>query len=236
LVPGGGVSPGGDRWIACRPGFFLPVRVLSRLFRRLFLRDLEGAFAAGRLQFFSALQSLADRPAFRRHLAPASNAEWVVYAKPPFAGPRQVLAYIGGYAHRVAISNHRLLAADDDKVSFRWKDYRRKSRHGVMTLAADEFIRRFLIHVLPDGFQRIRYYGFLCNRQRAAKLARCRELLAMVPAAPTPGPGAKDDYRDLHETLTGRSLTLCPACAIGHMRVREILPQPKGRHCVWDSS
>jgi hypothetical protein len=160
----------------------------------------------------------------------------VVYAKPPFAGPRQVLAYIGGYTHRVAISNNRLVAADDGKVSFRWKDYRRGNRHGVMTLTAHEFIRRFLIHVLPDGFQRIRYYGYLCNRQRATKLVQCRELLAMAQAKAILRSSVKDDYRDLYETLTGKSLTLCPVCAIGHMRITEILPKPKGRQCVWDSS
>jgi Putative transposase/Transposase zinc-binding domain len=236
LVPGGGISPGGDRWIGCRPGFFLPVRVLSRLFRGLFLHYLEVEFAAGRLQFFSALQQLVDRATFRRHLAPAWDAEWVVYAKPPFAGPRQVLAYIGGYTHRIAISNNRLMTADDGKVSFRWKDYRRGNRHGVMTLTADEFIRRFLIHVLPDGFQRIRYYGYLCNRQRATKLARCRELLVMAQAQAILRSSAKHDYRDLYEALTGKSLTLCPVCAIGHMRVTEILPKPKGRRCPWDSS
>ena len=135
LVPGGGISPEGDRWMACRPGFFLPVTVLSRLFRGLFLHYLEAAFTAGRLHFLSTLQPLAERCAFRSHLAPAWDAEWVVYAKPPFAGPRQVLTYIGGYTHRIAISNNRLVAADDRKVSFRWKDYRRGNRHGVMTLA-----------------------------------------------------------------------------------------------------
>jgi hypothetical protein len=173
----------------------------------------------------------------RFNLAPAWDAEWVVYAKPPFAGPRQVLTYIGGYTHRIAISNNRLMTADDGKVSFRWKDYRRGNRHGVMTLTADEFIRRFLIHVLPDGFQRIRYYGYLCNRQRATKLARCRELLAMAQAQAILRSSAKQhDYRDLYEALTGKSLTLCPACAIGHMRVTEILPKFKGRRCPWDSS
>jgi hypothetical protein len=236
LVPGGGISPEGDRWMACRPGFFLPVRVLSRLFRGLFLHYLEAAFTAGRLHFFSTLQPLAERCAFRSHLAPAWDAEWVVYAKPPFAGPRQVLTYIGGYTHRIAVSNNRLVAADDGKVSFRWKDYRRGNRHGVMTLAAHEFIRRFLIHVLPDGFQRIRYYGYLCNRRRATKLAQCRELLAMAHAEAILRSGAKDDYRGLYETLTGKSLTLCPVCAIGHMLISEILPKLKGRQCPWDSS
>ena len=183
LVPGGGISPDGRRWIACRPGFFLPVRVLSRLFRGLFLHHLEKAFVAGKLNFFSAQRHLHEPAAFRRHLAPACDTEWVVYAKRPFAGPQQVLDYVGRYTHRIAISNNRLLSIDDGKVRFRWKDYRHGNQHKTMTLEADEFIRRFLIHVLPDGFQRIRYYGFLGNRSsraqagavpRIARHAACR--------------------------------------------------------------
>jgi hypothetical protein len=165
------------RWVACRPGFFLPVRILSRLFRRLFLVYLERAFLAGKLGFFSSLQHLNERIAFQRHLAPVRKSEWVVYAKPPFAGPQQVLDYVGRYTHRIAISNNRLLTIENGEVCFRWKNYRNGQRQGVMSLAAEEFIRRFLLHVLPDGFQRIRYFGFLCNRYRAQKLARCRELL-----------------------------------------------------------
>jgi hypothetical protein len=184
LVPGGGIAPDGSKWIACRPGFFLPVRVLSRLFRGLFLHELEKAFTAGQLRFFSSLQGLQERSAFLRHLAPARRAEWVVFSKKPFAGPQQVLAYVGRYTHRIAIANNRLLAIDDGRVRFRWKDYRHGNPHGVMSLAADEFIRRFLSHVLPDGFHRIRYFGFLCNRQREHKLARCRELLGMRPDDP----------------------------------------------------
>jgi hypothetical protein len=232
LVPGGGISPDGNSWVACRPGFFLPVKVLSRLFRRLFLDELEKAFAAGRLSFFSSLLPLQERAAFLRHLAPVRAAEWVVYAKPPFAGPEDVLEYVGRYTHRIAISNSRLISIDDGKVCFRWKDYRHGNCHATMTLEAEEFIRRFLIHVLPEGFRRIRYYGFLCNRQRETKLARCRELLDMPQTEPPPEhePAAKD-YRDRYEALTGSSLKLCPICGNGHMLVVETFaaanhPQP----------
>jgi Putative transposase/Transposase zinc-binding domain len=185
VVPGGGLSSDGTRWVACRPGFFLPVRVLSRLFRGLFLAYLEKAFLSGKLAFFSSLQQLRDRAAFQRHLAPVRTAEWLVYAKPPFAGPQQVLDYVGRYTHRIAISNNRLLSIEDGKVRFRWKDYRCGGEQKTMTLAADEFIRRFLLHVPPEGFQRIRYYGFLCNRHREQKLARCRELLGMQTEPPS---------------------------------------------------
>jgi len=237
LVPGGGISPDGSQWVACRPGFFLPVRVLSRLFRGLFLHYLEKAFTAGQLSFFSSLQPLLERSAFLRHLAPARKAEWVVYAKRPFAGPQQVLTYVGRYTHRIAISNSRLLAIDDGKVQFRWKDYRHGSHRDTMTLAADEFIRRFLIHVLPDGFHRIRYFGFLCNRQRENKLARCRELLGMTPTKPTAtGPNPSDNYRTLHEALTGTSLTQCPACGQGHMLVVEVFLQTAKRRWGCDTS
>jgi Putative transposase/Transposase zinc-binding domain len=236
LVPGGGISPDGNRWIACRQGFFLPVRALSRLFRGLFLHYLEKAFTAGQLSFFSALLSLQERSAFMRHLASARAAEWVVYAKPPFAGPQQVLDYVGRYTHRIAISNNRLLAIDDGKVCFRWKDYRNANRAATMSLAADEFIRRFLIHVLPDGFQRIRYYGFLCNRQRESKLARCRELLGMSRAEPAAASDLSGDYRDLYESLTGTSLTVCPVCGEGHMLVIEVIPRANNCRFVCDTS
>ncbi len=225
LVPGGGLSPDGRSWIACRPGFFLPVRVLSRLFRGLFLHHLEKAFIGGKLNFFAAQRHLHEPAAFRRHLAPARDTEWVVYAKRPFAGPQQVLDYVGRYTHRIAISNNRLLSVDDGKVRFRWKDYRHGSQHKAMTLEADEFIRRFLIHVLPDRFQRIRYYGFLSNAHRTSKLALCRELLAMQPAAPAASdPPA--DYRDRHEMQTGVSLRICPHCRLGSMLVVEVIPRP----------
>jgi hypothetical protein len=182
LVPGGGLSLDGARWVSCRPGFFLPVRVLSRLFRRLFLEKLRAAFDAGRLAFFGTRARLADAAVFARCLAELRRIEWVVYAKPPFAGPAAVLAYLGRYTHRVAIANRRLVALAGGRVSFRWRDYRHHSKNKVLTLEADEFIRRFLLHALPDGFHRIRHYGFLANRQRADKLALCRTLLAVADA------------------------------------------------------
>ncbi len=166
VVPGGGLSADGSRWISCKPGFFLPVRVLSRLFRRLFLEHLQNAFDAGKLRFFTALENLRDHRQFARYLAPVRKAEWVVYAKRPFAGPQQVLDYVGRYTHRVAISNNRLLDITAGQVRFQWKDYRNKGRPKTMTLSAEEFIRRFLLHALPDWFQRIRYYGLLGNRWR----------------------------------------------------------------------
>jgi hypothetical protein len=235
VVPGGGISLDGTRWVACRPGFFLPVRVLSRLFRGLFLHYLQKAFLAGKLKFFSSLQHLNERAAFLRHLAPVRLAEWVVYCKPPFAGPQQVLDYIGRYTHRIAISNERLLSLDDDKVRFRWKDYRNGNRLGTMTLTAEEFIRRFLLHVLPGGFQRIRYYGFLCNRYREQKLALCRELLGM-PSEPSAGSEQSDDYRDHYEAVVGNSLKECPVCQSGHMVLLEVLPSPKSRRYCCDTS
>ncbi len=216
VVPGGGLSADGERWISCRPGFFLPVRVLSRLFRRLFLAQLQTAFDAGHLRFFNALEPLQVPRAFARHLAPARRAEWVVYAKPPFGGPQHVLEYLGRYTHRVAISNTRLIDFGAGMVSFRWKDYRHVSRQKVMRLEAQEFMRRFLLHVLPAGFQRIRHYGLLANRCRAVKLARCRQLLA-EPAPVVEVPEVPLDYRDRYQLLTGKSLRDCPKCGHGHM-------------------
>ena len=224
LVSGGGIAPDGESWLACRPGFFLPVPVLSRMFRGLFLHYLEKAFAAGALNFFSAHRHLHEPAAFRRYLAPVWNTEWVVYAKRPFAGPAQVLDYVGRYTHRVAISNNRLVSIDDGKVRFRWKDYRDGNRQKTMSLHGGEFIRRFLIHVLPDGFHRIRYYGFLGNCHRARKLAHCRELLAMASAGPAADPPA--DYRDRYEALTGRSLRACPHCHLGRMVVVGCMARP----------
>ena len=178
IVPGGGPSPDGSRWIACRPGFFLPVRVLSRLFRRLFLQALRAAFEAGQLQFFGEIAELAEPKAFARLLTTARNRDWVVYAKPPFGGPEQVLTYLSRYTHRVAIANSRLIGMEDGKVTFRWRDYRHGRRPRRMTLDAGEFIRRFLLHTLPDGVHRIRHYGFLANGHRVTRLAACRILLA----------------------------------------------------------
>ena len=181
IVPGGGIAPDGKRWIACRPGFFLPVRVLSRLFRRLFLQKLSAAYQAGQLQFFGHHARLADPQAFGAYLAPVRNSEWVVYCKRPFGGPEEVLRYLARYTHRVAISNRRLLSADEKSVTFKYKDYRIEGpgRYKTMTLATDEFIRRFLMHILPAGFHRIRYYGLLASAVRADNIARARELLAL---------------------------------------------------------
>jgi putative transposase len=201
------------------------VRVLSRLFRRLFLEVLEKAFDDGQLKFFSSLQQLQDRKAFLRHLAPLRKNEWVVYAKKPFAGPQQVLDYVGRYTHRVAISNNRILNIEHVQVTFRYKDYRNGSQQKTMSLSADEFIRRFLLHVLPEGFHRIRYYGFLGNRYRKEKLERCRHLLGMVPLQPdSPIEAAELDYRDRYQALTGSSLWECPACHRGRMIVIGEIP------------
>jgi hypothetical protein len=217
VVPGGGPSLDGTRWIACRPGFFLPVHVLSRLFRRLFLDALRADFVAGKLGLFGELAALAEPAAFARRLRQLRRVKWVVYAKPPFGGPEQVLAYLGRYTHRVAISNARLVSVSHDQVAFRWKDYRHHGRSKVMTLAADEFIRRFLLHTLPDGFHRIRHYGFLANGHRAAKLALCRRLLDMPPAEPP-----ADQGRD---TPLPHQPERCPCCG-GTMLVIGILPRP----------
>jgi len=182
IVPGGGLSANGEHWIACRPGFFLPVRVLSRLFRRRFLEALTDAHQRGRLQFFGEHAQLVGRAAFAQWLAPLRASEWFVYAKRPFAGPEAVLAYLSRYTHRVAISNQRLLAFDGRHVSFRWKDYRQKgrTRYKAMTLESSEFIRRFLLHVLPAGFHRIRHYGLLANPVRRANLVKIRTLLGVA--------------------------------------------------------
>ena len=179
IVPGGGLSADGERWVACRPGFFLPVRVLSRLFRRLFLEKLSDAYHAGKLQFFGQHQALAEAHAFTDWLKPLRQIEWVVYAKRPFAGPATVLAYLSRYTHRVAIANSRLMALDEQGVTFKWKDYRAKgrTRYKTMILDANEFIRRFLLHVLPPRFHRIRHYGLFANAGRRENLTRARELL-----------------------------------------------------------
>jgi Putative transposase/Transposase zinc-binding domain len=215
IVPGGGIALDGKRWMACRPGFFLPVRVLSRLFRRLFLTALSAAHKAGRLNFFGEHARLAGRQAFAAYLAPLRRLEWVVYSKPPFGGPQAVLAYLARYTHRVAIANSRLVAFNDAGVTFRWKDYRidGPDRYKLMTLAASEFIRRFLIHVLPDGFHRIRHYGLFANGSRAANIARVRELLN----APAPQNDA-DNAADPDEPPTlGHP---CPCCG-GRMIIIE---------------
>jgi len=224
VVPGGGISPNDKRWISCPAGFFLPVRVLSRLFRRLFISQLQQAFDRGELHFFNSLDALQNRVAFAKYLTPATHAEWVVYAKPPFGGPQQVLEYLGRYTHRVAISNNRLREFSDGGVTFAWKDYRHESRNKTMRLDAQEFIRRFLLHVLPSGFQRIRHYGLLANRYREIKLKQCRELLG-APAPTVELPDAALDYRDRYQRLTGVSLRDCPHCGRGQMvRIESFLP------------
>jgi len=224
VVPGGGISPDGTRWLPCRPGFFLPVRVLSRLFRRLFLTYLQESFDAGQLHFFSSLKTLHDPQAFTRCLDPVRKQEWVVYAKPPFAGPQQVVDYVGRYTHRVAISNHRIVDIDDGQVKFHWRDYRDNNQQKTMTLLAEEFIRRFLLHVLPSGFHRIRYYGFLGNRYRKDKLEHCRQLLNMTPPNESSSqPQPREDYRDRYERLTGHSLRECPVCHRGRMIMVKLL-------------
>jgi len=188
IVPGGGLTPDRSRWIACKPGFFLPVRVLSRLFRRRFLEELEATYRRGQLRFFGECATLADPTVFAEWLAPMRTCEWVAYAKRPFAGPKAVLAYLSRYTHRVAISNQRLIALNKRGVTFRWKDYRvnGRTRNKTMTLAADEFVRRFLLHVLPAGFHRIRHYGLLSNPSRRDNLMTIRELLRVPPAASAP--------------------------------------------------
>jgi hypothetical protein len=217
IVPGGGISPEANRWVRCRPNFFLPVRVLSRLFRRLFLDGLEALHAAGELQFFNDLSELEDAAAFRAHLAPLRKSEWVVYAKRPFAGPAQVLAYLARYTHRVAIGNGRLLDLDDTHVSFRWKDYREQGRHKskVMRLTVGEFMRRFLLHVLPEGFHRIRHYGLFANGHRAEKLAQCRELLG-VEVVPTD----IDECAGRDDVEAVKDPPACPCCG-GRMTIIE---------------
>jgi putative transposase/transposase-like zinc-binding protein len=217
IVPGGGLALDGTRWISCRPGFFLPVRVLSRLFRRLVLAQLAAAHAAGRLRFFGDHAPLAEPEAFTAYLAPLRTIEWVVYAKRPFAGPQAVLAYLSRYTHRVAIANSRLIACDDTGVTFRWKDYRAKGRERqkVMTLASDEFIRRFLIHVLPSGFHRIRHYGLFANGGRGKYLARARDLLGV------PTQSDKPDDADARDDELPTSLLPCPCCG-GRMIIIEI--------------
>jgi hypothetical protein len=237
VVPGGGLSPDGQRWISSRPNFFLPVRVLSHLFRRLFLESLQKAFDSGELQFFGSLEWLSERLAFAQHRAEVKEKEWVVYAKRPFAGPQQVLDYVGRYTHRVAISNNRLLDIENNQVCFQWKDYRTGGQFKTLILSADEFIRRFLLHVLPNGFQRIRYYGFLGNRYREEKLNHCRRLLGMHAPDQHTRDSAEEDYRDRYEDLTGSSLRQCPQCQRGRMVWVAMLPRsPVYSPVIIDSS
>ena len=229
IVPGGGISLDGERWVACRPDFLLYVGVLSRLFRRLVLEKLTAAHSAGALQFFGKHAALANARAFAAYLAPLRNSKWVVYCKHPFGGPEEVLRYLARYTHRVAISNRRLISLDDKGVTFKWKDYRLEGPeryNKVMTLDTDEFIRRFLMHVLPPGFHRIRYYGFLTSQTRAKNIARIRELLAvpLIPIDDIKAANAKPEEPKTPEHP-------CPCCG-GHMRIIETFlrgQQPKHR-------
>jgi Putative transposase len=225
VVPAGGLSADHERWIPGSRKFLLPVKVLSARFRRLFLEALARAHAAGELQFFGDILSLADPQAFARYLAPLKHKKWVVYAKAPFGGPQHVLEYLGRYTHRVAISNRRLLALENGQVSFEWKDYRDAGKSKVMTVPADEFIRRFLQHVLPPGLQRIRYYGFLANCHRAAKLDLCRQLLATTCSLLLPQPA---DCRDVLASLTSTHLRLCPQCGKGILIRLQFFPPSHG--------
>ena len=223
IVPGGGLSPFRDRWIPCRPGFFLPVHVLSRLYRRLFIEKLIVAHRAGKLRFSGGLALLATQPAFAAALAPLRRIEWLVYAKRPFAGPEQVLAYLARYTHRVAISNRRLVAIDDAHVTFTWRDYRDGARTKPMVLTADEFMRRFLLHVLPDGFQRIRHYGFLANGHRRQKLELIRDLLHATPPVSNAAPNT-DEPAPVE--VDRKEPPPCPCCG-GRMRIVHVLPDPR---------
>jgi len=224
IVPGGGISPDGQRWIACRPGFFLPVRVLSRLFRRLFLEQLTAAYQTHRLHFFGQQQNLMNAQTFDDTIRSLRNIDWVVYAKPPFAGPKAVLAYLSRYTHRVAISNSRLISHDQHGVTFKYKDYRAKQRYRVksMTLDTSEFIRRFLIHVLPCGFHRVRHYGLVANTGRIQNLAQARQLLC-VPD-PGPDPAAAHDRLPSDQNSLTHPTFVCPDCGAA-MSIVAILDQ-----------
>jgi transcription elongation factor Elf1 len=229
IVPGGGLSFDGERWIACKPGFFLPVRVLSRLFRRRFLEELELAHRTGQLQFFGEHVPLTDATVFAEWLAPLRNCEWVVYAKRPFAGPAAVLAYLSRYTHRVAIANSRLVSLDQRGVTFNWKDYRAKgaTHYKTMTLSPDEFMRRFLLHVLPSGFHRIRHYGLIANGGRSENLAKARELLHVLPVP------AKDEGVSAEPV---QPTFVCPDCGAAMVVIETLArayqirapPQPRG--------
>ena len=242
VVPGGGLSPEGSRWISCPTGFFLPVRVLSRVFRGKFLARLRAAFDEGKLAFHGQQSALSDAGQFQRQLVASAKTDWVVYAKPPFGGPEQVLKYLARYTHRVAITNRRLIDVEEGQVRFRTKDYTDDGRPKTVTLHATEFIRRFLLHVLPSGFVRIRHYGFLSNRLRQEKLVLCRELLHVTPM---PELVSISSSAELSEEMVGpSSVKLCPSCGVGHMVIIDPLvptggqrgEEPCGRVPVFDTS
>jgi hypothetical protein len=217
VVPGGGLSPDQSRWISCRSGFFLPVRVLSRLFRRKFLALLRKAYEKGDLTLTGKLQGLSDPRQWKHFLQPLQQTDWVVYAKPPFGGPEQTLKYLARYTHRVAISNQRLVSIEEGKVTFRIKDYANGNRKRTMTLDAVEFIRRFLLHVLPSGFMHIRHYGFLANRIRSERLARCRQLLSRVQDSSLSSPEVSPHGHQDCQLQAPDCTATCPACKKGRM-------------------
>ena len=236
IVPGGGLSVDGEHWVGCRPGFFLPVRVLSRLFRRLFLEQLVKAYQAGLLQFYGDYHYLTEAKAFTNWLKPMQQIDWVVYAKKPFAGPEQVLAYLARYTHRVAIANSRLLNFDGQRVTFKWKDYRAKAkdRYKIMTLAVDEFIRRFLLHVLPSGFHRIRHYGMLANASRQKNLAAARQFLDELAGKPVEETVKQADATE-DDLASEQPAYCCPECGqemlVIESFLRNQLPRaPPGLH------
>jgi hypothetical protein len=229
IVPGGGLSFDRSRWVACRQSFFLPVRVLSRLFRRLFLEELKQAYDLDQLRFFGDITGLADQAAFNRAITKVRRIDWVVYAKPPFAGPGQVLAYLGRYTHRIAISNSRLVSIDGDRVAFRWKDYRTGGSHKVMSLDAHEFIRRFLLHTVPDGFHRIRHFGLLANGHRQLKLDQCRKVLGVPPPKSTAE--AEADVKP-PPPLAHR----CPCCGSAMTAIGAWTPFQSVRRPAWNDS
>lgn len=230
VVPGGGLSLDGERWISCKPGFFLPVKALARLFRRLFLAALEAAFDKGELRFFSEQAPLGERRVFAERIGSLRKTDWIVYAKPPFGGPEQVLAYLARYTHRAAIANSRLVAVGDDEVAFSYKDYRRHGRHRVMRLSPDEFIRRFLLHVLPDGFHRIRHYGLLARGDREKRLALCRRLAGAADHPVEP----KDRADDNPSAAAARTFP-CSGCG-GLMRRIGAVPSTRDRPFGCDTS
>jgi hypothetical protein len=230
VVTGGALARDGTRWIPARPGFLFPVRALAKVFRGRYLAGLQRAFARGEVHVTGGLAALAEPAAFAAWLAELRRQAWVVYCKPPFAGPEHVLAYLGRYTHRVAISNHRLVALTEGRVRFRWRDYADGNRVKVMDLDADEFLRRFLLHVVPDGFVRIRHFGLLANRHRAPKVAQCRALLAQPPP-PTPAP--PESAQALMLRVTGIDIERCPVCQQGQLRqVERLAPAPP----AWDTS
>jgi len=230
VVAGGGLAPDGERWIACRTGYFLPAPVLAMLFRRLFLEALEKAFHQGQLAFHGDLAPLASPQAFNKLLRQCRGRQWALYIQPPFAGPDAVLDYLARYTHRIAISNHRLIRMEDGKVTFSYKDYKAGGVNKTMTLDAHEFMRRFLLHVLPNGFQRIRYYGFMANRHRAQKLELCRRLL-QVPTPPEAATRQDENLAVLIQAFTGIDPFQCPSCEKGRLvRLGPLRPSPPFHH------